>query len=289
MTSQPAVLTAPKRKKARGLLIFFIAVFALLTLAAIFGPMLLPETPAHLDLRRTFQPPVFMGGTWANPLGTDQLGRDVLTMVVYGARVSLTIAFASVLVGGALGSLLGMVSGYSGGWVDTLFARVADAQLALPYIVVALAVVMAFGPSFPVVVGVISLSIWVPYARVVRSQVLVIRESEYVALGRVAGLRTSKILFRHIIPNVLPSAIVLATLDFGKVIIFEASLSFLGLGIQPPQTSWGLAIAESRTYLTSGWWIVAMPGIALALTALSSSVIGDALRDWADPRLKEIG
>lgn len=258
-----------------------------LAVVALVGPVLTSRTPADLDASQGFIPPVWSGGTSAHLLGTDHLGRDVAVLTVYGARLSLLIATVTTVVGAVTGTVLGLVAGYKGGLIDTVISRLADAQLSLPFIVLALAVVVSMGPSIGAIVFVVAASIWVPYARVVRAEVLQLKSAEFVDLARVADLPLRRILWRHILPNVMPSVLVLATLDFGKVIVFEASLSFLGLGIQPPSTSWGLQIAEGRSYLTEvAPWLVLVPATILALTALSANLLGDAARDRFDPQLQ---
>lgn len=264
--------------------LWLLAVVVVSVLAgAIFG-----STPADLAIQNAFRPPAWMGGSWAHPLGTDSLGRDVLTMIAYGGRIALLVGILGAAIGAVIGTVIGLASGYRGGMVDAVASTVIDAQLALPIIILALAALVAFDPSLPLTVVIIVTGVWVPVARVIRSQVLTLREREFVQLARVSGVPGRVIVRRHILPNVIPSVLVLSTLDVGRVIILEASLSFLGLGIQPPDTSWGLLVAGGRDYLTTAPWIILAPGIVLALTALSVNVLGDALRDHLDPRLKRV-
>lgn len=257
---------------------------------AVLAPRLGGESLAQVDLSQTLVRPVWSaGGSWSHPLGTDQLGRDLLGRLAYGARVSLLVAVAAAFLASVFGTALGLVAGYFEGWIDVIADRVIEAQLSLPLLLVSLAVVIALGPSLGTVTLAIAVSSWVPYARIVRGEVLVLRSSEFVDLSVVAGLSAVTILRRHVLPNVLPSIVVLASQNFGQAIIYEASLSYLSLGVQPPEVSWGLMIAQSRVYLESAPWLVLAPAILLALTALAANVIGDLVRDRLDPTLSFSG
>lgn len=257
-----------------------------LVLLAIFGPWLDLPDPTRTNLRaRMVAPTLSWFSLGAHPLGTDQLGRDILSRIIAGSRVTLMVAGAAVLLGGVLGTLLGLVSGYFGGWVDRILMRLVDIQLALPLMLLALMVVAALGPSLRNLVGVLALVSWVRYARIVRGQVLAVREREFVQSARAIGASHARIILRHILPNVLTPALVVATLELARVIVLEAGLSFLGLGIQPPDPSWGRMLADGRTYISSAWWIITFPGLALMLTVLAVNLLGDWLRDFFDPRL----
>lgn len=264
------------------------AILGLIVIAAIVGPALL-GSGEKIDVSKTFQPPIWAGGSWEHVLGTDNLGRDILSRLVSGARISLIVAVAAVLLAGIGGTIIGLAAGYFGGAVDSVAARLIDAQLAFPLVALALAVVVAFGPSTPVVICVIAVTSWVAYARVVRGEVMSLRNRDFVALAQTAGMREVKILLRHLLPNVMPSIIVLASLDLARVIIYEASLSFLGLGVQPPNSSWGLMISEGRVYLATEPFVVLIPAAALVVLTISANVLGDSLRDRLDPALLKKG
>jgi len=259
----------------------------LLGLVAVAAPWLSPHDPVRQSLRGRLAAPTLEGADGrAHPLGTDHLGRDVLSRTLYGARVSLLVGFAAVAVGSLVGGALGILAGYRGGWTDSVVMTVADAQLAFPFVLLAIGIIGVLGPSFPTLVAVIGLSGWVDYARVLRSQVLVLRSREFVDAILALGGAVPRIVARHILPNVLSTLVVIATLQLARAIVLEATLSFLGLGIQPPTPSWGGMIQEGREYLDSAWWISIFPGCLLLLTSLVVSRSGDWLRDLLDPTLR---
>lgn len=248
-----------------------------------------PHPPNAISLRSRLLPPFWQdGGALSHPLGTDRLGRDIASRIIHGARVSIAAGLAAVAVGGVVGALLGLVSGYYGGWTDTLIMRATDAMLSLPIILIALLFAVVFGPSFGNLVLVLGLVLWARFARLVRGEALAWKEREFVALARVAGCSSFRILRRHILPNVLNPLVVLATLQVGWVIIVEASLSFLGAGIPPPTPSWGAMIADGRSHVTTAWWLSFFPGLALVLVVLSINLLGDWLRDYLDPRTRNL-
>src|SRR5215467_1424895 len=260
---------------------------ALLALMAITAPWLAPHDPVRQSLRVRLAAPTLAGADGlAHPLGTDHLGRDVLSRTIYGARVSLVVGFAAVVVGSVVGAALGILAGYRGGWTDTVIMTVADAQLAFPFVLLAIGIIGVLGPSFPTLVVVIGLSGWVDYARVLRSQVLVLKGREFVDAIRGLGGSVVRIVLRHVLPNVLASLVVVATLELARAIVLEATLSFLGLGIQPPTPSWGGMIQEGRDYLDSAWWISTFPGLVLMISSIVISRAGDWLRDVLDPTLR---
>ena len=262
--------------------------FVLLVAAmAATAPWLAPADPVRQSLRGRLSPPTLEGADGrAHVLGTDHLGRDVLSRVIYGSRVSLVVGFCAVVIGGLLGSTLGILAGFSTSRVDAIIMTVADAQLAFPFILLAIGIIAVLGPSFPTLVVVIGLSGWVSYARILRSQVLSLRSREFVEAIQALGGSVMRVVLRHVVPNVLSSIVVVATLELARSIVLEATLSFLGLGIQPPTPSWGGMIQEGRDYLDTAWWIATFPGIILMLTSVVVSRTGDGLRDLLDPTLR---
>ena len=258
-----------------------------LTVVAVAAPWLAPQDPTRQSLRGRLAAPTREGADGrAHLLGTDHLGRDVLSRVIWGARVSLLVGFSAVIVGGLMGATLGIVAGYRGGWTDSAIMTLADAQLAFPFILLAIGIIAVLGPSFPTLIVVIGLSGWMSYARVLRSQVLVLRSREFVDAIHALGGSVGRVITRHILPNVLSSLVVIATLELARSIVLEATLSFLGLGIQPPTPSWGGMVHEGREYLDSAWWIATFPGLVLMLASVAVSRTGDWLRDLLDPTLK---
>jgi peptide/nickel transport system permease protein len=258
-----------------------------LVVTAIFAPQVAPHNPTRERLIDRLLPPTWAeDGDWRYVLGTDHLGRDLLSRIIYGSRVSLVVGFAAVVIGGVLGTALGVIAGFFGGPSDEIIMALADMQLAFPTILLAIAIIAVLGPSFSNLVFVIGISGWVTYARVARGQVLSLREKEFVEAIRAQGGSRLRIIWRHILPNTLAPLIVVATLDLARTIILESTLSFLALGIQPPTPSWGGMLSDGREYLLSAWWIATFPGVALMLTALSFNRLGDWLRDRTDPRLR---
>lgn len=264
-----------------------LAVIVVSAALATLAPALAPADPARNDLLARLTPPAWMvGGSWAHPLGTDTLGRDVVSRLLYGARVSLVVGFSAVVLAGVLGVLLGLVSGYYGGRLDDALMRLGDVQLAFPALVLAIAVLAVVGSGLGNVVLVLGVTGWVTYARIARGETLSLRHREFVEGARALGARDAEILWRHVLPNVLPSITVVATFSVARTIIAEASLSFLGLGIPPPAPSWGAMLDEGRNYLTTGWWLALFPGLAILAVVLGINVVGDWLRDTLDPRLE---
>jgi peptide/nickel transport system permease protein len=260
-----------------------------LCLVGILAPLIAPYAPLHGSLGEKLLPPAWIaGGGWSHPLGTDLLGRDILSRLIYGARTSLTVAAIAVVVAGAVGTLLGLVSGYFGGAADAVLMRLTDLALSLPLILVAIVLAAALGPSSSNVILVVVLLLWPRYARQVRGETLSIKERDFVALARVANCSHRRIIWRHIFPNVLPTLLVLVTLQAGYVVLLESTLSFLGVGMPPSTPAWGLMIAEGRTVIDSAWWVVLWPGLAILLLVLSGNLLGDWLRDRLDPTLKQV-
>ena len=254
----------------------------LLIVAALFAEAVAPHDPNAQSLTARLLPP-FSGD---HLLGTDALGRDILSRLVYGARISLTVGTIAVVIGGSVGTVLGLMSGYYSGWVDDVVSWWVNVQLAFPFILLVLAVVAVVGPNLRNLIIVLGLGSWVVYARVLRGQVLSIRERDFVVASRVIGATDSRLIWRHILPNALLPLIVIASFEFARMIILEASLSFLGLGVEPNVPSWGSMLAEGRSYLDVSWWVATIPGVAIMFTVLSVNLVGDWLRDEFDPRSK---
>lgn len=265
-------------------LVVGVAIVAAMILIAVFAPLLAPHDPYAQDITRRAVPPVwYEKGTWDNILGTDQLGRDYLSRLIYGARVSLLIGFSVVLISGLIGTTLGLLAGYFGGKVDTFVTFIVTVRLAMPVILVALAVVALFGGSMWVVITVLGLLKWDRFAVVVRSTTQQIRALDYIASARTAGASTFWILLREVLPNIAPQLIVIATIEVASAILMEAALSFLGLGVQPPLPSWGLMISEAKSYMFFSFWLIAIPGTALATLVFAINLAGDGLRDMITP------
>ena len=275
--------------KFRRLPIFHILVIALFFLMSIFGEFLAPLPFDQQDLRMRFVPPVWLeGGDSRFPLGTDNLGRDVLSRMIVGVRASFIVTIAALAFGSVLGSLIGLASGYYGGRFDSILMRTADGMMAFPLILAALLLVAVIGPGIHTVVIAASCILWARFARLIRSEVLSVRERDFIKLARVAGASNWRIMTVHILPNVLNSVVVLLTLQLGFVIIVEATLSFLGAGIPPPTPTWGQMVASGRTYIDTAWWMSLFPGLAIAIVVLSFNLLGDWMRDHLDPRLRQL-
>ncbi len=275
----------------------------LITFMAVAAPVVAPHNPYEGSLAVARRCPAFttcpnLGGSFARTgpitgttehlLGTDQLGRDILSRIIYAARISLLVGVAAVALGGAIGVLVGLLAGYYGGTLDAVAMRLADVQLAFPFILLAIVVVAVLGGGLLNVILVLGVGSWVAYARIVRGQVLAAKSQEYVIAARMIGARDPVILFRHLLPNVITPAIVVATFGVAAAIIGEATLSYLGVGVQPPTPTWGNMLADGRAYVGSAWWLATFPGLTIMLTVLSINMIGDWLRDFLDPRLRNI-
>lgn len=266
-------------------------ILLIVTFVAIFGPWLAPFDPNRQNIMmRLLEPGQAGAGDLTYWLGSDQLGRDVLSRLLYGARVSLLVGVAAIAVGGTLGTVAGLVSGYYGGWIDDVIMRLGDIQLAFPFILLAIMFLVVLGPGLVNIILVLGIGQWITYARIVRAQTLSLREKEYVEAARAMGDRTFSILFRTILPNIIAPLTVIASFNVAGVILSEAALSFLGLGVPPDVPTWGSMLSESRDHLLSNkWWMAVFPGLAIVFTVLAFNIIGDWLRDFLDPRLKENG
>ena len=264
-------------------------IIVVMVVVAVLAPLVAPHSATEQSLPDKLRPPAWQeGGSAKHLLGTDALGRDLLSRLVYGARVSLTVALSALLFGGGVGLMLGIFSGYVGGRVDSFIMRVVDATLTFPTILIALLLTVSLGQGLRTIVIAITLIIWARFARVVRGEVLTVKARDFVALARVHGCSHLRIMAVHIVPNVMNTFMVLLTLHIGFVIIVEASLSFLGAGIAPPTPSWGQMVADGRGHIAGAWWLSVMPGTAILLVVLAFNLFGDWLRDWLDPRLRQM-
>jgi peptide/nickel transport system permease protein len=297
MTASSDVMQEPLRSKPlkrfvvgrRWFLLIPLALITVMVTTAILAEWLTPYSPTDISLADRLRPPFWeKGGSLAHPLGTDPMGRDLLTRMIYGARVSLVVAILALFVGGGIGAALGLIAGYYGGRLDALVMRVADTTMAFPIILFAILFVVILGGSVATTVFAVALVLWARYARVIRGEVLSLRERDFVAQARIAGCSSMRIILVHLFPNILNTLVVLLSLQVGWVIIVEASLSFLGAGIPPPTPTWGSMIAEGRDYIATAWWVSFFPGLAILATVLSFNLFGDWLRDALDPKLRQL-
>jgi peptide/nickel transport system permease protein len=265
-----------------------IVIISLLVFTGIFAPWLAPEPERFGEIRNSFEKPAILGGDSRFILGTDQLGRDILSRILFGARISLLISVIVVVISGTFGTVMGLISAWYGGWVDEIIMRLVDGINAMPIITVALVLAVVFGPSFGLLIFILAIGSWPGYARVVRGEALVVRKLDYVASARIAGASTPRILFRHLLPGVINVTVVVATLSLSSVILAEAGLSFLGIGVPAPTPSWGGMVSDGRDFLTTAWWVSVFPGIAIAVTVVAFVLLGDWLRDRFDPRLRQL-
>jgi peptide/nickel transport system permease protein len=283
-TAAPAIELAAPARGGRLAAALPAAVLLLFVLVALAAPLLAPVDPAHQSLLARLRPPGFTAGAVTHWLGTDELGRDLLSRVLHGARVSLLVAFLSVCVSGSLGTVLGMLAGFRRGLAEIAIMRGVDVMLSIPPILLAIITVAVLGPGLQNLVLVLGLTRWPRYTRVAYGQTLGVATLPFITAARLGGARSGRLLFRHVLPNILAPLVVVATLELGLMVLFEAGLSFLGLGIQPPTPSWGAIMAVGRNYLASAWWIATLPGLCLFLLVLAVNLLGDQLRDRLDPR-----
>ena len=277
----------PARRRLSFRAVFGIVVLLLMGGAALAAPQISPWDPGRQMLVKRLRPPMWQErGLREHPLGTDHLGRDILSRILYGGRISLGVGLSAVTLSGLIGVTLGLLAGFHGGRTDAFIMRVVDVFLAIPYILLAMGVVFALGPSLLNVILVMAVTRWVQFARIVRADVLSIREREFVSGARARGNRSVRLLLKHVLPNALTPIIVVATLELAFMIIYESALSFLGLGVQPPTPTWGWMLADGRNYVATAWWLATFPGLAIMLTVLAVNLLGDWLRDTLDPRLK---
>ncbi|PLR91597.1 ABC transporter permease [Bacillus sp. T33-2] len=277
--------TAIRKISERKIAAVGLVLMLLVLLMAIFATALVPMDPEEQNIELRLKPPGWTDSEGVkHVLGTDQLGRDVLSRLIAGSRVSISVAAGAVLIGGTIGLIIGLVSGYSGGWIDSVLMRIADMQLAFPFLLLALTMVTILGPSVMNIVLVLSVTSWISYAKVVRSSVLSIKHLEFIEATKAVGASQFTILFRHILPNIISPFIVVASFQVATLIIAESSLSFLGLGVPASQPTWGGMLADGREYMLDAWWIAVFPGIMLMVVAMSANLFGDGLRDALDPR-----
>lgn len=295
-TSSPAVRSAQRASRIRRWLALLLSshtgiagaiIVLLVVFIAAFAPVLAPHDPSHTDLGAMLMPPAWLsGGSLDHVLGTDNLGRDVLSRILYGARVSLVVGICAVIVAGIIGTALGLLAGFYGGWIDVAIMRITDSLLALPAMLIMLVIIGVFGPGLVTLVFVMGCTKWVAYTRLTRGEVLSLKQRDFVRAAYAIGTKNHVIILRHLLPNVFSTLIVISTLSVGTAIIAESSLSFLGLGIQPPDISWGYMLSEGQSYLSTSWWIATFPGFAITITVVGIIFLGDWLRDMADPRQK---
>lgn len=277
------------RRRLRLVPVLPIAVLTVFVIVGLSAPILTPYDPVRNDLINSLQPPAWVdGGSTDHLLGTDSFGRDVFTRLVYGARVSLSVAAFALLIAVTIGAVVGVTAGFLGGWVDSALMRLTDVLLALPTLLVALVVAIAVGPSFRNLVLVLGLLIWPRIARLIRGETLALKKADFVRYSSAIGVSAWATVTRHIFHNVLPTLLVATTLEIGAVILSEASISFLGAGLPPPQASWGVMIADGEALIATGWWITIAPGLAIVITVLSSNALGDWLRDHLDPKTRRM-
>jgi len=261
-----------------------------LVIPAIFAPVISPHDPLESPggIRGRLQPPVFAGGTWDHVLGTDKAGRDVLSRVLHGSRVSIIISLIGIGIAGTIGVSLGLISGYYGGIIDAAIQRLVDTSLSIPPVLLALALATALSPSFTTVILVVGALLWSIYCRQVRGDTLALRQSDYISRARVSGAGATRIIIKHLLPNITNTVIVLATLQVGFVILLEAGLSFLGVGLSRPTPAWGLMVADGRELIVRAWWVALWPGLCILLTVFGFNLLGDWLRDKLDPKLRQL-
>jgi peptide/nickel transport system permease protein len=266
-------------------------VLGVFVLAALLAPLIAPADPLVGSLEDRLAPPAWIeGGSLRHILGADDLGRDILSRLIYGAQISLAVSVLAILGAGVVGSAVGLAAGYFGGWTERILMRIVDLALSFPVIMLALLFAALFGPSLVNIIIVLAMVLWSPYARMARGETLRVKKLDYVDLARTAGASNLAIIARHILPNIAGALIVLATLQVGTVIVLEASLSFLGVGVPPPTPSWGSMVSDGRNFIASAWWVSLIPGLAVLVIVMAANMLGDALADWLNPdRRRETG
>jgi peptide/nickel transport system permease protein len=287
-----AIIKGFKKRKPATLqwnFLFPVIILSLLILTAIFAPLLAPYLPNDTALTEQLRPPVWLkGGSSAHILGTNNLGQDILSRLIYGSRVSLSVSLLVILITASVGTLIGIISGYSGGRVDAVLMRITDISLSFPSILIALLLAVILGPSFSTVVLALSIFGWAGYARLIRGESLRLRQADFVSQARITGSSSIRIMTKHIFPNVINPLIVISTLQIGMVILAESALSYLGAGIPANDASWGSMVSDGRNIIDLAWWVSFFPGLAIGLVVLSGNFLGDWLRDKLDPRLRQL-
>ncbi|MDD7970930.1 ABC transporter permease [Roseinatronobacter alkalisoli] len=293
MTNETSIQAPPRKRRYAMRRVFEYPIIPVLLLlpmvvCGLFGPWIWPHDPTAINFTVRQTPPVWLeGGEWRYFLGTDQFGRDLLSRLIEGARIALIVSTVTVTTAAIIGTAVGMLAGYYGGIVDTILMRIVDVKMSIPPVLLTILIGAVLGGGLTTILVAIILVFWADYARVIRGETLALKSRGFVQLARVANASDWRIFTRHLLPNLLPTCIVLITLQFGAALVIEAAITFIGLGIQPPASAWGLLVADGRAYLTSAWWIPTFAGMAIALTALGANLLGDWLRDYFDPRLKK--
>ncbi|MFX0200491.1 MAG: ABC transporter permease [Candidatus Hodarchaeota archaeon] len=276
------MISTKKKVSKNWITVFAATILIIIIFAALGAPLISPFHPNTGNLLERLQPPLTKG----HLLGTDTLGRDLLSRIIYGARISIAVGVTAVGIAGTFGTFMGLISGFYRGWIDRIIMGFVDMQLSFPFVVLALTIAAILGASFHNIIITLALSSWVIYGRLVRGEVLAIKEEQYIQASYTVGLPDWRIITMHILPNVIPSVIVLASLEVGRMIIAEAAISFLGFGIQPPTPAWGNMLSEGRDYITTSWWLTVFPGSAIVIITLAVNLVGDALRDKLDPKFR---
>jgi len=265
-----------------GMALLAAGVLIAVVVLAMAAPLISPYDPAAGELGERLLPPMTKGHLF----GTDPMGRDLLTRVIYGSRISIIVSLAAVFLAGCFGTAAGLISGFYGGWADRIIMRIVDVQLSFPFVILALTIAAVLGPSLQNIIITLAVSNWVLYARLVRGEVLSIKEKQFIQAAFTLGLPDRRIMASHVLPNVVSPVIVLASLEVGRMIVTEAAISFLGFGIQPPTAAWGNILSEGKDYMTTAWWLTVFPGLAIVVTTLATNIVGDAIRDKLDPKLR---
>ncbi len=281
-----AIISTLKGRRLTGVGSIGLIIVTVVVILAIIGPYVSPHDPIQHNLKARYKPLGYSDDNGTYILGTDQLGRDIFSRIIAGCRVSVIVSIFAVVIAGSIGVSYGLIAGFVGGWIDQIMMRIADALLSIPFIVLVVAISGVVGAGIFTLILILGFTGWVTYARVTRGEVLVAKELDYVIAATVVGQSKLKIMFQHILPNVMSSAVVLAALQVGVTIIAESSLSFLGLGVQPPSVTWGLMLADGRASIGSAWWMTTFPGIAITIVVLGVVFLGDWMRDVLDPRLR---